>query len=449
MKHRQLQDQQKSFLMQTLEEQCDPRHPLRKLGATLPWKEMEAMFASRYSNTGRPAKPIRLMISLLLLKQMHDLSDQAVVQRWVENPYWQHFSGMEHFQWELPCDPSDLVYFRHRIGPEGVEQLLGISAKLHGEAAQEPQLVIDSTVQEKNITHPVDSKQYGKIIQHCWKLADDHGIKLRRSYGKELKQCVRMQRFHRDKQQRQKADKGVRRMQTIAGTLVRELTRKLPAQVAHELEPRFALYQRVLQQKRSDGDKIYSLHEPHVYCVAKGKTTKKYEFGTKASLAMTKTGGIIVAAVAHATNQYDGHTLPEVLAKAQLVQQKVPKAVIVDRGYRGQKWVGRTEVLAPGPRAKGQSKRRTQQLRQCFRRRAAIEPVISHLKADYRMSRCLLKGFAGDQINLAMAAVAWNLNKWLRLFWLFWLFWLRLCQSITLLPKPAAACGNSISLFQH
>lgn len=210
MKHRRPQDQQKSFLMQTLDEQCDPRHPLCKLSARLPWKELEEVFAPCYSSTGRPAKPVRLMVALLLLKQMYNLSDESVVKHWVENPYWQHFSGMEHFQWELPCDPSDLVYFRQRIGPEGVQQLLGMSAKLHGTAAQEPQLVIDSTVQEKNITYPVDSKQYRKIVQRCWKLADRHGIRLRRRYGKELRQCLTLQRFRKDKAHRKKADRAAR-----------------------------------------------------------------------------------------------------------------------------------------------------------------------------------------------------------------------------------------------
>lgn len=191
----------------------------------------------------------------------------------------------------------------------------------------------------------------------------------------------------------------------------------------------------MLGQKRTDREKLYSLHEPHVYCIAKGKAHKKYEFGTKASVAMTKTGGIIVAAVAHATNQYDGHTLPEVLGKAREVQEQEARAAIVDRGYRGRKWVGNTEVLMPGATSKGQSRRRTQELRKCVRRRAAIEPVIGHLKADYRLVRCMLKGFAGDQMNLGLAATAWNLRKWMRVFW--WI-WQRVCHALMQDQMPQA-----------
>ena len=106
--------------MPTLNEQCDPRHPLRKLGERIPWRDFEEAFGEYYSEEGRPAKPVRLMVGLLLLKQMYDQSDEDVVERWVENPYWQQFCGMSDFQWQLPCDPSDLVYFRQRIGEQGV-----------------------------------------------------------------------------------------------------------------------------------------------------------------------------------------------------------------------------------------------------------------------------------------------------------------------------------------
>jgi IS5 family transposase len=165
---------------------------------------------------------------------------------------------------------------------------------------------------------------------------------------------------------------------------------------------------------------VYSLHEPHIYCVSKGKEHKKYEFGTKASLAMTKSSGIIVAAVAHEENEYDGHTLPEVLAWAEAFQGERPKVGIVDRGYRGARWVGDTEILTPDKGPKNQSKRERQAMKKRFRRRCAIEPVIGHLKSDYRMGRNCLRGFAGDQINLFLAAAAWNFRKWMRLSAAFW-----------------------------
>jgi IS5 family transposase len=356
---------------------------------------------------------------------MYSESDESVVERWKENPYWQQFCGMEEFQWELPCDPSDLVYFRKRIGDTGVTMILAVSAQMHGERAREQEVVVDSTVQEKNITHPTDTKQYRKIIARCWKLADAQGVSLRRRYRKEVKQCLMAQRWRKDPRQRKAARRGQRRLRTIAGALLRELERKLCPEIRQEEKEAFALYRRVLGQKRQDSEKIYSLHEPHVYCIAKGKEHKKYEFGTKASLAMTKTHGVIVAAVAHETNQYDGHTLPEVLEQAEAITDQRAKVAIVDRGYRGRKTVGDTEIHVPGKSPAGQSRAKSAKMRARFRRRAAIEPVISHLKYDFRLLRCFLKGFAGDQINLMLAAAAWNFRKWMRDASSFWLCFLR------------------------
>ena len=222
---------------------------------------------------------------------------------------------MSDFQWELPCDPSDLVYFRQRIGEQGVALILAVSAQMHGQRAKESEVVVDSTVQEKNVTYPVDTKQYRKIIMRCWKLADKSGMRLRRRYRKEVRACIMAQRLRKDPRRRKAARRGHRRLRTIAGTLIRELERKLPEALREEQRENFTLYRRVLAQKPQDTDKIYSLHEPHIYCVAKGKEHKKYEFGTKASVAMTKTHGVIVAAVAHEKNLYDAHALPKSLTR--------------------------------------------------------------------------------------------------------------------------------------
>ena len=229
------------------------------------------------------------------------------------------------------------------------------------------------------------------------------------------------QRLRKDPRRRKAARRGHRRLRTIAGALIRELERKLPAAVREEQRENFTLYRRVLAQKPQDTDKIYSLHEPHIYCVAKGKEHKKYEFGTKASVAMTKTHGVIVAAVAHEKNLYDAHTLPEVLDQAEAITDIRATRAIVDRGYRGRKFVDGTEILVPGRAPRGQSRAKSAAMRKRFRRRAAIEPLISHLKHDFRLLRCFLKGFQGDQLNLMLAAAAWNFRKWMRLFILFWL----------------------------
>lgn len=421
---------QTSFLMPTLGEQLDPRQPLKQLAEQLPWAEFEQAFGKYYSAEGRPAKPVRLMVGLLLLKQMFNQGDETVVAAWVQNPYWQYFCGMSEFQWQVPCDPSDLVYFRQRIGEAGLQRMLQVSAQMHGAAAQEKEVVVDTTVQEKNITHPTDTKLTHKIIRRCWKLADRNGIKLRRRYRKAVRQGVMAQRWRRDPQKRKVAHRALRKMKTIAGRLIRELERKLPAAVRAEQRENFTLYRRVLSQQLSDRNKIYSLHEPQVYCLSKGKEHKKYEFGSKASVVVTKTTGVIVGAVAHEENLYDGDALRPALEQTRTITGQQPAKAIVDRGYRGRKEVDGTEVLLPGKPKPGQTKSVSAKMRARFRRRAAIEPVISHLKHQYRLARCFLKGFVGDQVNLLLAAVAWNLRKWLRAAALFWLQWVQILTAL-------------------
>jgi IS5 family transposase len=424
-----------SFLMPTLGEQLDPRQPLKQLADTIPWIEFEQAFGKYYSAEGRPAKPVRLMVGLLLLKQLFNQGDETVVAAWVQNPYWQYFCGMNEFQWQVPCDPSDLVYFRQRIGQAGVQRILKMTAQLHGAKAQESEVVVDTTVQEKNITHPTDTKLAHKIIRRCWKLADRNGVKLRRRYRKAVRHGVMAQRWRKDPKKRKAAHRALRKMKIVAGRLIRELERKLPESVHTEQRGNFALYRRVLRQQLGDRNKIYSLHEPQVYCMSKGKEHKKYEFGSKASVVMTKTHGVIVGAVAHEENLYDGDALRPALAQTRAITDQTPAKAIVDRGYRGRKEVDGTEVLLPGKPNPGQSKRESARMRARFRRRAAIEPVISHLKHQYRLMRCFLKGFLGDSVNLLLAAAAWNLKKWLRTAVLFWLQLLRLManpQTLTL-----------------
>ena len=404
-----------------MSEQLDPRQPLKRLAEAIPWSEFELAFGKYYSPEGRPAKPVRLMVGLLLLKQMFNQGDETVVAVWVQNPYWQYFCGVNEFQWQLPCDPSDLVYFRRRLGEAGRQHLLKVSAQMHGDKAQEPEVVVDTTVQEKNITYPTDSKLAHKIIVRCWKLADRHGVKLRRRYRKAVRYCVRAQRWRRDRRKRKLAHRALRQTKVMAGRLIRELERKLPQTVREQQRDNCALSRRVLAQQPADRDKIYSLHEPQVYCLSKGKEHKKYEFGSKASVVMAKWSGVIVGAVAHAENLYDGDALRPALEQAQTLTGQAPSRAIVDRGYRGRKQVNGTEVLTPGKARAGQSKYQSAKMRARFRRRAAIEPVIGHLKSQYRLARCFLKGFVGDQVNLLLAAAAWNLRKWLRTVTFFWL----------------------------
>jgi len=426
MKARKKPVEQKSFLLPTLAEQLDARRPICQLAGKIPWGDFDEEFGAFYSEEGRPAKPVRLMVGLLILKQLHDLGDETVVEAWRENPYWQYFCGEVEMQWGAPCEPSDLVHFRHRIGEAGMQLILAVSIQLHGPKGGEKEVVIDTTVQEKNVTYPTDTKLYRKVIVRGWKLADKEQIQLRRRYGKEVRKHLLAQRGRGHWRTVKTAQRATRKLKTIAGRLVRELGRKLSVEALEKHQDDLQLYRRALAQKRNDRDKIYSLHEPHIYCVAKGKEHKKYEFGTKASVVLTKTGGIIVGAVAHDQNLYDGHTLPEVLQQTESLTGSVPAVAIVDRGYRGTRRIGETAILVPGPKPKEQTPHHTRLMRQRFRRRCAIEPVIGHLKSDYRLARNYLKGFAGDTRNLLLAAAAWNFKKWLNLVVSFWLNLFRL-----------------------
>ena len=412
--------QQGNLLFANLLEQLNPKHPLLQLAKTIPWDYFEKEFAPLYSHRGKPAKPIRLMVGLCILKHLENLSDQVLVERWLQNPYYQAFCGETIFQWELPCDSSDLTYFRKRIGEQGFEKIFAVSIAIHGEKAKEENVHSDTTVQEKNVTFPTDDKLYVKIITRCLKLAKQHGLPLRRSYAKEIKEKKLALRFRQHPKNYGKARKAIKRFKTIAGILLREIKRKLPKDILKLERNNFDIYERVLSQKRHVKNKIYSLHEPHIYCMAKGKSHKPYEFGTKASITKTCNSNIIVGALAFKENIYDGHTLPAVLEQVKDLSDLAVTSSFVDRGYRGQSHVNGTAIYYPQAPRKKLSKEIANYLQKQFCKRAGIEGVISHLKSEHRLDRNYLKGFIGDQINLFMAAAAFNFKQWLRaiIFWL-------------------------------
>jgi IS5 family transposase len=383
------------------------------------------------------------MVSLLLLKQMYNLGDETVLESWVQNPYWQYFSGETEFRWKLPLEPSDFVHFRKRIGEKGVKKILQISIELHGKEAMESEVVVDTTVQEKNITYPTDVKLYRKIIEQCRKIAKVENIAQRQSYSRIVKKLVMAQRFRNHPKNRKKANSASRKLKTIAGRMVREIERKLTEEKRPRYEEKIEIFNKILSQKRTDKEKVYSIHERQVYCISKGKEHKKYEFGSKASLVITKNSGVIVGAYSLEKNDYDGHTLPKALEQCEELRGKRPKVAIADRGYRGRTRIGETEILLPKAPKKNSSEYEKRKARARFRRRAAIEPIIGHLKTDYRMARNYLKGVIGDSINLMLAAAAFNFKKLMRklknIFGFFYtncqMYIFRFLELILLTPK--------------
>ena len=403
-------ENQLNLLGNTLDELLNPKHELYLLSNEIDWHSFEKEFSVLYSKQGRPAHPIRLMVSLLILKSMYNLSDEKLVEEhWEMNVYFQYFSGKLHQQWGQPCSASDLVYFRRRIGKEGVEKIFRHSIDKHGCDGQDPNVSIDSTVQEKNITYPTDSKLQKKIIDKCIKIAKQEGVVLRRSYKRTSKQLVRETYNGTHPKRRKKATAAKRKLKTIAARLVRELERKLPKDSVKRID--LELFKKVLSQTMKSKDKVYSLHEPEVYCIAKGKAHKKYEYGCKASVVLTQKTGIIVGAMTFQTNIYDGHTLKEVLNQTKELTGKSPVNAWVDRGYKGKKIVGETTINIPKTPLKRDSEYQKRKKRRHFRKRAAIEPIIGHLKQDHRVVRNYLKGQIGDAINFIMAAAGFNFKK--------------------------------------
>jgi IS5 family transposase len=409
-------DHQQAFLFNTLKDMLDSEEPLYQLAEHIPWEKVEQQFGKCYSCTGRPAKPIRLMVSLLLLKHIENLSDEAVVRGWKLNPYYQYFSGEVTFQKHYPIEPSDLVHFRHRIGKKGAEFLLGLSANLFGAKSEEEQLVADTTVQEKNIAFPTDVRLYKKVIEKCWAISKAENTPVRQSYKFKVGKLLGLQRLHRSRlaSQRKVARKAERHLRTIGCRLVRELNRGLNARQLQGYGRDLDLCYEILYQRKHDTHKIYSLHEPDVYCISKGKPHKRYEFGSKVSILQTATSGVIVGALSFEENMHDSKTLEPALAQRRRLVAGDVKEVLVDKGYQGIRTIGNATVTMSGRLKKGLSYYWRRKHKRKMGRRSAIEPAIGHMKHENRLGRNYLKGLMGDQLNVAFAASGYNFRKWMR-----------------------------------
>lgn len=430
----------------TFEEQLSHQHPLYILAGKIQWHVFEEAFKKHYAEEGRPAKPIRLMVALLMLKHIRNLSDESVVEQWMENVYYQYFSGEKSYACGVPCEASELVHFRKRIGEEGIELILKESIRVNGDDAGDEHVSVDTTVQEKNITFPTDDKLYKKIIARCQKIAQTEGLPVRQTYTRTLKKLSFDQRFRNHPRNKAKARKADRKVKTIAGRLVRELERNLPAESRHH--DNVQLFKRVLGQKRSDSGKVYSLHEPQVQCISKGKEHKKYEFGNKVSVVHTQNTGVIVGALGF-RNEYDGHTLEKALGQTTRLTGRTPKTATVDRGYKGKSTIGETVVQIPKPfNQKITTRYQQTKLKRSFRRRAAIEPAISHLKADHRLGRNFYRGIFGDNINVMLSAAAFNFKRVMNIYKkMFFALFIRLLITIQklLLPQNQPTLATKMS----
>jgi IS5 family transposase len=393
-----------------------PEHELCLLAKKIDWDGLEKEFAPLYGKVGHPSVPIRTIVGLLLLKQMYNLGDETVVERYLENPYWQHFCGEIYFQYKLPFDPSDFVHFRHRIGPEGMEKIFRASIDLFDKdfiRREVKEVRVDTTVQEKNITFPTDRKLIEKVIEHCKRITKTEDITLKRTFGREIKKLKHQLRFARKPKNMKRHIKAQKKLHRIAFKIYQDVVKQL-SPIPKSYMQEFDVLYRVLTQQRDDSKKIYSIHEPEVLCISKGKEHKQYEFGNKSSFAYTRKSGIIVGAIAVEGNAYDGHTLkPQLEQVKELTGGKIKKA-IVDRGYKIKKGILGIEIVMPKMLKRESYYLKKKREERC-RSRAGIEGLISHLKHDHRMIRNYLSGTAGDQTNTLLAAAAYNMKKWMRI----------------------------------
>ena len=394
----------------------NPRHELVLLANKIDWPGLEAEFVDTYCpNFGAPAKAIRLMVGLHYLKYTFDESDESVVARWVENPYWQYFCGYTHLQHACPIHPTSMTKWRHRVGAERLEGLLTETIRLAQREKYLPKnhlkrVTVDTTVQEKNIAFPTDSKLLYKAIRKLSDAAKSRGIPLRQSYVRVGKvAAVKVSRYAHAKQYK-RMHRPLRKLRTYVGRLIRDIRRKT-TDIDEELAALLNRADRIRRQQPKDAKKLYSLHEPEVQCISKGKAHKRYEFGQKVALATTNRRNWFVAAHLLENNPYDGHTLSKTLATVEHVTGVAVTDAYVDKGYQGHDYAGPAEVHIAGRRRKNT----TRAERKRRRRRSAIEPKIGHLKSEHRMGRCFLARLRGDAINAVLAAAGANLRKLLGL----------------------------------
>jgi IS5 family transposase len=418
-----------------LDQIIDLEHALVKLAKAIDWGFLEEKFGAAYSDkSGQPPLPTRLMAGLAILKHTYDLSDEVLCERWVENPYYQYFCGEEFFQHRLVFDRSSLTRWRQRMGEERALALLqeSLAAAARMQALRPKDLarvVVDTTVQPKAVMFPTDARLIDRARTRLVRLAQKLGVELRQSYARVGKfALIKHQRYAHAKQFR-RAKRALRKLRTYLGRVIRDIQRKIAG--SEDLRLAFVrplyLAERVLSQDRHQrGRKVYSLHAPEVECIGKGKAHKPYEFGVKVSVATTiapSAGGQFVThAAALPGNPYDGHTLAKVIPAIEALVGNVLTRIVADAGYRGHN--------APPERrfqvyTAGQKRGVTDEIKRAFRRRAAIEPVIGHLKDDHRMGRNHLAHPAGDAINPVLAAAGYNFRRliqWLRILLLKILF---------------------------
>jgi len=362
------------------------------------------------------------MAGLAILKHSYDLSDEVLCERWVENPYYQFFCGEEFFQHRLVFDRSSLTRWRNRMGEERLQALLQESLSVAtGTEAIKPSLsrvIVDTTVQPKNVTFPTDAKLLNRAREKLVRLAQRHGVGLRQSYARVGKFALIQHQRYAHAKQFKRANQALKKLRTYLGRVIRDIGRKIEGNGGLEVvfAKLLSLAQRLRGQKQHQrGLKVYSLHAPEVECIGKGKAHRPYEFGVKVSVATTlkhcKGGQFVTHVKALPGNPYDGHTLATVIPDMEALVGNTIARILADKGYRGHN-------APPDYKFRvflsEQKRGVTPQIKRELRRRSAVEPVIGHLKAEHRMGRNYLWFRRGDTANAVLAAAGYNFRRLIR-----------------------------------
>ena len=415
-----------------LDQIINMQHELVRLAQTIDWRFLEERFGEVYSDgAGLPPLPTRLMAGLAILKHTFNLSDEELCARWVENRYFQYLCGEEFFCHRLPFDRSSMTRWRQRMGEERIKVLLQESLSVAVKTgAMKPsdtrQVIVDTTVQPKDVMFPTDAKLIHRARERLVRLAKKAGLDLRQTYVRIGKfALIRHQRYAHAKQFK-RAKKALRTLKTYLGRVVRDIERQIAGDEQLDAVFKWPLYQAhtvMEQRQRQRGRKIYSLHAHEVECIGKGKSHAPYEFGVKVSVATTlkrsRGGQFALHAMALPGNPYDGHTLATVLPDMEATLGNEISRVLADAGYRGH---NAPESHKFRVFTAGQKRRMTPAIKREMRRRSAVEPVIGHLKSEHRMGRNYLAGEQGDAINAVLAAAGYNFSlllNWLRKMLLF------------------------------
>ncbi len=423
-------DAQGDLFRSRLDQILNRKHPLFQLANQIDWQFFDSEFVQLFvENVGRPGLPTRLIVGLHYLKHAFNESDESVVGRFLENAYWQYFCGYEYFQHELPLDPSSLVRWRHRLGPDRVEKLLveTLETAKRGKLLTEQHVKhvnVDTTVQEKAVAFPTDARLYQKIRRVLVRAAKERGIDLRQNYERLGKEALLMQGRYAHARQPKRARKQTRKLRNFLGRVIRDIKRKcqLPDENLSKL---LTLAEKIFSQARNDSNKVYSVHAPEVECIAKGKAHKKYEFGCKVAMVTSSIKNWVLAIDALHGNPFDGHTLKQSLEQVKRITGWQPLNAYCDRGYRGAgKDIPDTMVHLAGKKKKSMKPG----IWRWYARRSAIEPIFGHLKSDNRLERNHLKGKDGDRMNAILAGCGFNLRKLLGAFFLPIFY--RLCRLI-------------------